>query len=1229
MRANVAVTHSLSKLNFDIHKRLLLCLLIVFAIFANRHPLPLLLDYQLNFAPVLIWLVYLLFGLRWSWFGCICLAAAAALTMPDYGTHLGFWQHWAATGTPHATAMLILELGTITIFYRKYFKKNLVVLVGGYWVFLGMPAHILVHGMSPFTPSLIPHSIDNMPMNLALVEFINALLNVVCATMIASLLPAPWLVNSQRRQTEQRFSDYLFNILALAVACPALIFIILSAQPARENLKQLTVDRLQSDVKFVDLQVQIWFSKRIAEIGRFAKVGVLQKEANLLREHATELTDLFPEVRHLRIVGSDTREILSFGSKPSVDSGNRSWSVAQARISHATQVKEIDPPRTAGTSSPSNEQPSAADLLIVMPIFDETPQNRFLGAVLCELDASSLGELLTDVSNRTQSRMSLFDSKGREITPPGASSLSKAAVSSEIAAARQMKSKEAITFVHYPAADSSLETRLYLNANDQHAFPSSSNQFIESRYAEFVTIIPAPLPVAWSIVVTLDAGGPTSQIEQGYIQTIEILLAVIFFGLGLVKAGSQKVTESLSELAELTSELSQHSIPLAKANFLAPPFAEIRVLQENFSKLTNSLIARFADLAQARSELESRVDERTALLRATNDSLAKEITVRQQLTEDRDRIIDILQASADFVCMFKPSGEVLWLNAFAYRTLELGPNQELSQLQIKSFLPDWASRRLVGEAIPAAQNSGYWVGESAILSASGNAIPVSQMVIAHREPGGAVRFLSSVMRDMRQFKKIQDELETARLDAELANRTKTLFMANMSHEIRTPVAVIRGFSELLATQAKVDQEQARWLSAILSSSKQLELLINDILDISKVERGVVQFEICKTSLSAIISEIQSSMQFAADQKHIELRFLANGYLPETIETDPHRVKQILFNLIGNAIKFTTSGSVDVIVTMKPSPWSQNHNQEPLSAVDQWLSFLVRDTGEGIAREHQEKLFKPFVQADASITRRFGGTGLGLFLSKQLAVNLGGDLSLRESVPGKGSCFEFNLRHRDNLDSHLICDFSPPQVLGQLKPPGDSIPTSTTSELSEWSHLPQSTFVGRRGQGKAPTKQLDGIRVLVVEDSPDLRLLIGQILKSQGAVASFATNGAEGVNCILADGRSFEVVLMDIQMPVMDGYTATAKLRDAGYQNPVIALTAHALVGERDRCIAAGFSDYLTKPVEVKMLIQKVLHWFQKQREPGPMDSHERQLAAAHLDDANGMPGAKPESQTRA
>lgn len=447
----------------------------------------------------------------------------------------------------------------------------------------------------------------------------------------------------------------------------------------------MTIDRLRSDSEFVDLQVQLWFAKRMTEMERFAKVGALHTEASKLRETATVLNELFPEIRHLSIVNKDSQVILSFGSGSLVTPEQRSWSLAQARTSHTKTVKELHPlPKPQGSFS-QREDITAADLVIVIPIFDDAAPHSFLGAVSCEIDVSSLGALLTKIGNRSQSKMFLFDSQNRQVTEPQESSHEQQELKAQIAAARASGIQEPMTFVHYPAASNNLETDFYPNTGNPHAQDSRTSQIIESRYAEYVSIAPAPLPVPWTIVVTLGAGGPTAQIEQTYVQTMEIILALIFLGLGAVKAGSQRVTRALSELAELTSKLSQKSGSFTKSNFLAPPFSEIRALQENFTTLTNSLKARFGELALAREELETRVDERTAMLRATNDSLAQEIAVRQQLTADRDRIISILQASADFVCMFNPEGEVLWLNDFAYRTMELAPDCSLNELKMQNF----------------------------------------------------------------------------------------------------------------------------------------------------------------------------------------------------------------------------------------------------------------------------------------------------------------------------------------------------------------------------------------------------------------------------------------------------------------------------------------------------------------------------------------------------------------
>lgn len=391
------------------------------------------------------------------------------------------------------------------------------------------------------------------------------------------------------------------------------------------------------------------------------------------------------------------------------------------------------------------------------------------------------------------------------------------------------------------------------------------------------------------------------------------------------------------------------------------------------------------------------------------------------------------------------------------------------------------------------------------------------------------------------------ELKKAKNIAEESNQVKSTFLANMSHELRTPLSVIRGYAERLVHGQSDPQFVLKWASQILRSSQQLERLLGDILDLSRVEAGKMALELAPVPLEETLSELMRMLEGQAAEKNIELKLSFQGAVPTHFVTDPTRFKQILTNILQNAIKFTDHGQVELSVSFLPPQATVPRAQ---------LSFEVKDTGIGIRPEQFEKIFETFSQADSSITRRFGGTGLGLPLARHLARLLGGDVVLKGSQPQKGSIFM------------LTVDAGNPTLLEPSRPftPDPASPLPSGPEPDQDLRLPP-------------------LHLLLVEDAPDLRSLFCMILEEQGAVVDTAANGLEGLE--LAMRKLYDLILMDIQMPVLGGYEATRRLRQGGLKTPIIALTAHAMKGERERCLEMGFSGYLSKPVDFKKLLQMI------------------------------------------
>jgi signal transduction histidine kinase/CheY-like chemotaxis protein len=375
-----------------------------------------------------------------------------------------------------------------------------------------------------------------------------------------------------------------------------------------------------------------------------------------------------------------------------------------------------------------------------------------------------------------------------------------------------------------------------------------------------------------------------------------------------------------------------------------------------------------------------------------------------------------------------------------------------------------------------------------------------------------------------------------RREAEMANTTKSQFLANMSHEIRTPVGTIVNYSELLKESDLGENDRAKFVDVIHRTGVALSSLINDILDLSKVEAGHLEIDKTTFSFSECLNEIQLMLQPRCAEKSVRLIMRQEGTGPDLIYTDPMRLRQILLNILGNAIKFTERGHVAL---------AYRHSAET-------LIIEVQDTGVGLTATQSQHLFQLFSQVDSSTTRRYTGTGLGLILSRRLARLLGGDVVLAESVLGKGSKFVISVKLED--------------------PAGEAeIHNAETARA-----VAKDALVGRK--------------VLVIDDSEDNRFLIDRVLSKQGMTVSLADNGLEGAEKARQD--DFDVIVMDIQMPVMDGYTATQKIRASGFRKPIIALTAHAMKGDRTKCLEAGCDSYLTKPIRVNALIHSMVEMLQ-------------------------------------
>ncbi|MEZ5594245.1 MAG: PAS domain S-box protein [Gammaproteobacteria bacterium] len=520
-----------------------------------------------------------------------------------------------------------------------------------------------------------------------------------------------------------------------------------------------------------------------------------------------------------------------------------------------------------------------------------------------------------------------------------------------------------------------------------------------------------------------------------------------------------------------------------------------------------------------------------------------DVSRRRMAERTLQRQANMLQLSHDAIIGWQPGGGIVYWNSgaevlYGYKeqdVLDRTPHELLQTVHPKPLADIEAEMATRGQ----------WEGELIHRARNGRRITVSSRHQLMHEPDGS-RLVLEINRDISDRKQFEQSLRDAQQAADMANRSKSQFLANMSHEIRTPMTAILGYADVLA--AHVDNpDNLECVETIKRNGRYLLDVVNDILDLSKIEAGKLDIQIQPCSPAELIADVRSLMEVRAQEKQLPLLVEYENPIPATISTDPVRLRQILINLLSNAIKFTDEGYVKLSIRYRSS------GAEPV------LRFAVIDTGIGITEEQQERLFQPFTQADSSHTRRYGGTGLGLAISQRLARMLGGEINLH-SVPGHGSTVSVALATDTDNDMVLI------------DPPGDITPGKSAATVAR--HRLKS-------------------QVLVVDDRRDIRYLAQHFLEDAGARVTVAENGQAAIDAIAlaaSQGESFDVMIIDMQMPVLDGYQTTARLRAQGFDRPIIALTAAAMPGEREKCLQAGCDDFVTKPIEGYRLVELVARY---------------------------------------
>jgi len=617
---------------------------------------------------------------------------------------------------------------------------------------------------------------------------------------------------------------------------------------------------------------------------------------------------------------------------------------------------------------------------------------------------------------------------------------------------------------------------------------------------------------------------------------------------------------------------------------LKKPFDIIEVRQ-----MAEALCSKWELLRRSRhhlEELEARVTERTQNLSQANQELRDQIAERKlaeaalreselrfrQLAENSSEVFWVSSATGEELFYVSPAYEQIW--GWACQSIYEDPKQWFNNILEEDQPP-------VAKALSELSQGTKYDLEYRIRHHNGSIRWIRDRRFAIRGEDKQVVRTCGVAEDITQRKNLEVEMAKARDAALQGARMKSEFLANMSHEIRTPMNGVIGMTGLLL-ETELDPKQRDYAETICSSANSLLSILNDILDFSKIEAGKLEFENLEFDLDEVVEGALSVLVPQARAKGLELRSEIDSKVCTFLCGDPGRLRQVLTNLLNNAVKFTERGEV----VLRVLPQNDTPPVSPIEAVPgskATLRFEIKDTGIGLSADERGRIFDAFSQADQSTTRRYGGTGLGLTISRQLVRMMHGEIGV-DSEPGKGSTFWFTSRFEKRAGGKAAPAKQKPLLSGRVLLADDNAKIKAKKQAS----------------GEAPRRAIHDTRILLAEDNEVNKKVMLLVLDGLGYTADTVSNGKEAI-AALRD-QSYDIILMDCQMPEMDGYEAAQTIRREFERPPrIIAMTAHALRGDREKCLAAGMDDYLSKPIIGEELEAALKKWASTRNTNAPID----------------------------
>lgn len=1187
------------------------------------------------FGSISTLLVVYLYGTFWG--------AISSLIAGSY-TYL-LWGH------PYATLILVAEAIFVGIFLHKK-TSNLVLIDVLYWLFLGMPLVAFCYG--------VLLEVDGSGTVLVILkQSINGMFNAIIANLIINHLPIYKFAENKKKISRLTLQQTIFNLFISFLFFPALFLIVMNGQQVLDNIKDNLYQDVQNQSITVSNNLKSWYQQHLGAVKDLGRLSANNASLEILQTDINFMKATFPSF--LRIYVTDVSGNIIVSDEGANELGQPLIGANVADHYDWENLKKSLEPTL--TNVHWDEASILPHIGLVVPI---NKQGQFNGIAYASINIEKLQEFTNLMTKPANTQVLMVDQKGYIIADNRW----------EIT-----RTKKAQKFQPHPAK----LTNLVGDQTFQWLAPPGKPIMVRWRNSFYVKKISPTVELPWTTYVKLSLVKSMNYLESIYIKSLGMMWTISLLALMVAILLSRKLVKPLEQLAQITTDLptklldqkyltESWSVPQIK-------IAELYLLAHNFQEMAIALGQKFAEIKTVNETLENRVKERTKELWEINEELKAEIRRRKQVENDlrisEERYEMAISGTNDGIWDWHiPSNEAYyspsWMRILGYENASLPP---LISSWVNQIHPDDLAASVQAVHDHLKGNTPLYQNTHRVKHSQGHYLWIAAKGRCIKNQEGEPYRLVGTITDITDKKIAEDQLRLAKEEAEIANRAKSEFLATMSHEIRTPMNAIIGMTGLLL-DTHLSHQQQEFTEIIRNSGDSLLTIINDILDFSKIESGKLELENQPFNLRSCIEDCIDLLASLAARKHLELMYFIDHNIPQNVIGDVTRLRQVLVNLLSNAVKFTEQGEVSIIV--------KTQSEDPDQQLQE-ICFVIEDTGIGIPQERLHRLFQPFSQIDSSITRQYGGTGLGLVISQKLTELMGGKMWVKSEL-GQGSSFsfsivvgvvpeQFNQEHlgtesllKDKfllvVDDHLtnqrilslqlqaygiscqvtssgeealslmrnpqprifdlaILDMQMPGMDGlTLAQAIRTIPTYKTLplimlsslgsalnksdfpsvDLAAYLHKPikqsqlyntllnifeKGNFVHYQPKVINSTERLADqlpLKILLAEDNVVNQKVALNILEKLGYRADVVANGFEVLDAL--HRQFYDVILMDVQMPEMDGLTATQKIiaEFPAHKIPrIIALTANAMEGDREMCLEVGMDDYISKPIILEKL----------------------------------------------